>query len=185
MPVWWTKRSLPPSSGVTKPKPLSSLNHFTVPVAMIFLHGACALRTRRKLLRQRLRALNTLSSSAARPTWTPPSVPQGSPTSDNTARAGPARPPNLENNVCWSLAPRRLEPRGQAFGSDRRGAIPPMASMWIMGITRRAVIFVLPERRGETGRGWHRGRGAARETARAISGRGAVADLRDETAAHP
>src|SRR6187402_3172653 len=32
--VWWTKRSLPGSSGVTKPKPLSSLNHFTVPVAM-------------------------------------------------------------------------------------------------------------------------------------------------------
>src|SRR3954465_3839789 len=33
-----------------------------------FLHGLCALRTRRKLLRQRLRALNTLSPSAARPT---------------------------------------------------------------------------------------------------------------------
>src|SRR3954451_20427798 len=34
MPVWWTKRSLPGSSGVMKPKPLSSLNHLTVPVAM-------------------------------------------------------------------------------------------------------------------------------------------------------
>src|SRR3954469_13985705 len=33
-----------------------------------FLHGLCALRTPRKLLRQRLRALNTLSSSGcARP----------------------------------------------------------------------------------------------------------------------
>src|SRR3954470_1232924 len=34
MPVWWTKRSLPGSSGVMKPKPLSSLNHLTVPVAI-------------------------------------------------------------------------------------------------------------------------------------------------------
>src|SRR3954452_8841735 len=34
MSLWWTKRSLPPSSGVMKPKPLSSLNHLTVPVAM-------------------------------------------------------------------------------------------------------------------------------------------------------
>src|SRR3954452_13638016 len=37
MPVWWTKRSLPLSSGVMKPKPLSSLNHLTVPVAMAIL----------------------------------------------------------------------------------------------------------------------------------------------------
>jgi hypothetical protein len=44
------------------------LNHFTVPVAMIFLHGVCALRTPRMLVRQRLRALDTLSSSGcARP----------------------------------------------------------------------------------------------------------------------
>src|SRR6185437_2881912 len=41
MPVWCTKRSLPGSSGVTKPKPLSSLNHFTVPVAMCS-SGECA-----------------------------------------------------------------------------------------------------------------------------------------------
>src|SRR5437763_6073803 len=34
MLVWWTKRSLLPSSGVMKPKPFSSLNHLTVPVAM-------------------------------------------------------------------------------------------------------------------------------------------------------
>src|ERR671930_536587 len=34
MALWWTKRSLPPSSGVMKPKPFSSLNHFTVPVAI-------------------------------------------------------------------------------------------------------------------------------------------------------
>src|SRR4051795_865393 len=37
MPEWWTKRSLPPSSGVMKPKPFSSLNHFTVPVAMLIV----------------------------------------------------------------------------------------------------------------------------------------------------
>src|SRR5437763_5234237 len=36
MPEKWTKRSRPPSSGVMKPKPLSSLNHLTVPVAMHF-----------------------------------------------------------------------------------------------------------------------------------------------------
>src|SRR5947209_2315925 len=36
MPVKWTNRSRPPSSGVMKPKPLSSLNHLTVPVAMNF-----------------------------------------------------------------------------------------------------------------------------------------------------
>src|ERR1051325_6143327 len=28
----WAKRSAPPSAGVMKPKPLASLNHFTVPV---------------------------------------------------------------------------------------------------------------------------------------------------------
>src|SRR3954463_61138 len=31
---WWTNRSLPDSSGVMKPKPLSLLNHLTVPVGM-------------------------------------------------------------------------------------------------------------------------------------------------------
>src|SRR3954452_18532152 len=40
MPVWWTKRSLPDSSGVMNPKPFSSENHLTVPVAMfLYLHG--------------------------------------------------------------------------------------------------------------------------------------------------
>src|ERR671936_1982524 len=42
IPVWWTKRSLPPSSGVMKPKPFESLNHFTVPVAMLFPFHSCA-----------------------------------------------------------------------------------------------------------------------------------------------
>src|SRR3954469_568512 len=37
MPEKWTKRSRSPSSGVMKPKPFSSLNHFTVPVAMSHL----------------------------------------------------------------------------------------------------------------------------------------------------
>jgi hypothetical protein len=31
MAVWWTKQSLSPFSGVMKPKPFASLNHFTVP----------------------------------------------------------------------------------------------------------------------------------------------------------
>src|SRR5687767_14415214 len=34
MPLWCTNRSLPWSSGVMNPKPLSSLNHLTVPVAI-------------------------------------------------------------------------------------------------------------------------------------------------------
>src|SRR5439155_22770283 len=34
MALWWTNRSLPPSSGVMNPYPLSALNHFTVPVAI-------------------------------------------------------------------------------------------------------------------------------------------------------
>src|SRR4051794_16478023 len=46
--LWWTKRSLPPSSGAMKPKPLSSLNHLTVPVAMSRCPPRlCALRPRR------------------------------------------------------------------------------------------------------------------------------------------
>src|SRR5580698_4067823 len=45
MPVWCTNRSLSPSSGVMKPNPLSSLNHFTVPVGMWeLLHGMFVLR---------------------------------------------------------------------------------------------------------------------------------------------
>src|SRR3954469_19516641 len=34
MPEKWTKASFPPSSGVMKPKPFSSLNHLTTPVAI-------------------------------------------------------------------------------------------------------------------------------------------------------
>src|SRR5437764_2831598 len=41
MPVWCTNRSLPGSSGVMKPNPLSSLNHFTVPVAICVPPGMC------------------------------------------------------------------------------------------------------------------------------------------------
>src|SRR5918998_2858752 len=45
MAEWWTKRSLPWSSGVMKPKPFSSLNHLTVPVAMVMLlRGVLVLR---------------------------------------------------------------------------------------------------------------------------------------------
>src|SRR4051812_12344603 len=41
----WTNASFPPSSGVMKPKPFSSLNHFTTPVAIrqhSSLNPACA-----------------------------------------------------------------------------------------------------------------------------------------------
>src|SRR5713101_5564061 len=34
MAVWWTNTSLPPPSGVMKPNPFESLNHFTLPVAI-------------------------------------------------------------------------------------------------------------------------------------------------------
>src|SRR3954452_6583 len=37
IPEKWTNASFPPSSGVMKPKPFSSLNHFTTPVAMTAL----------------------------------------------------------------------------------------------------------------------------------------------------
>src|SRR3954447_14632502 len=65
MPVWCTKRSLPPSSGVMKPKPLSSLNHLTMPVAMMLKEPSTgSLRAARGgLPRQRLRALALLSPS--------------------------------------------------------------------------------------------------------------------------
>src|SRR3954447_8910679 len=42
MPLKWTNRSRPPSSGVMKPKPLSSLNHLTVPVPITAI-PTCAL----------------------------------------------------------------------------------------------------------------------------------------------
>src|SRR5690349_14326487 len=43
-----------------KPKPLSSLNHLTVPVAMLCSSTAsCALRTREEAVKRRLRALGT------------------------------------------------------------------------------------------------------------------------------
>src|SRR5467141_3716522 len=35
MAVWWTNTSLPPASGVMKPKPFASLNHFTVPLGIL------------------------------------------------------------------------------------------------------------------------------------------------------
>src|ERR1035437_100415 len=43
----WPKKSLDSSSGVMNPNPLSSLNHLTVPVAIVFLRRWCVLRTRR------------------------------------------------------------------------------------------------------------------------------------------
>src|SRR3954469_21135557 len=57
MAWWWTERSLPGSSGVMKPKPFSSLNHLTVPVAMCI--SSCA-NGAEEALRQRLRTLALL-----------------------------------------------------------------------------------------------------------------------------
>ncbi len=59
MPEKWTNRSFPPSSGVMKPKPFSSLNHLTVPVGILvrYLRGSCELRTRRPFMLHA--ALNT------------------------------------------------------------------------------------------------------------------------------
>jgi hypothetical protein len=39
MALKWTKTSLDPSEGAMKPKPLSSLNHLTVPVAITVISG--------------------------------------------------------------------------------------------------------------------------------------------------
>jgi hypothetical protein len=61
MLLWWTKRSLEPSSGVMKPKPLSSLNHLTVPVAMLFLHGVVCTAYAGEAVKRQLRALGTAS----------------------------------------------------------------------------------------------------------------------------
>src|SRR5690606_39613911 len=40
MSVWCANKSLPPDSGLMKPKPFSLLNHFTIPVSVcIFLQS--------------------------------------------------------------------------------------------------------------------------------------------------
>src|SRR3954452_16845395 len=44
IPEKWTKASFPPSSGVMKPKPFSSLNHLTTPVAIQHLLTAGSMR---------------------------------------------------------------------------------------------------------------------------------------------
>src|SRR3954465_6524887 len=57
---WCTNRSLPWSSGVMKPKPLSSLNHFTVPVAIgVWPSGGYVHCETRRVLTQQLRTLGT------------------------------------------------------------------------------------------------------------------------------
>src|SRR3954453_10633728 len=51
MAVWWTNRSRLPSSGVMKPKPFSSLNHFTVPVGMVLYPSSpCEPHTQRLVI---------------------------------------------------------------------------------------------------------------------------------------
>src|ERR1700737_3034409 len=40
--VWWQNTSSPPLSWVMKPKPFESLNHFTVPVAILLFFFRCS-----------------------------------------------------------------------------------------------------------------------------------------------
>src|SRR5919197_508157 len=65
MPVKCTNRSLPPSSGVMKPKPLSSLNHLTVPVAIGVSPCCVVLRTKETESNLRAPALTFAGSSPA------------------------------------------------------------------------------------------------------------------------
>src|SRR5208282_2785100 len=67
MAEWWTNRSLDSSSGVMKPKPLSSLNHFTVPVAMVVLLRLDSPAPRGALTAQMLRAPALLRWTNAQP----------------------------------------------------------------------------------------------------------------------
>src|SRR3954451_19124300 len=67
IPVWWTKRSFPPSSGVMKPKPFSSLNHFTVPVAIVLiLHEVMCAANAEELVKQ-LAGAGTTDGRGSRP----------------------------------------------------------------------------------------------------------------------
>src|SRR3954470_14995195 len=74
MPVWWTNRSLPLSSGVMKPKPLSSLNHFTVPVAISF-PPACVNCGRGRRLAATTAGAEHCLCRAGCPALTPPTLP--------------------------------------------------------------------------------------------------------------
>src|SRR4051794_16324059 len=53
MLLWWANKSLPPSSGVMNPKPLESLNHFTLPVVIYFPFLSLVTRRIRAPLRAR------------------------------------------------------------------------------------------------------------------------------------
>src|SRR3954452_2370119 len=112
MPEWWTKRSLPPSSGVTKPKPLSSLNHLTVPVAMMMLLLADVNCVRARLMRRRRRALNTALAGRDRPTLSYSSYSAGDVQAIRRGPGGDAQP---------AQRPRHPEQRS---GRRRRGHAP-------------------------------------------------------------
>src|SRR5699024_3528377 len=50
----WAKTSAEPSSGAMKPKPLSALNHFTVPVAIVAsFHESAPRLSGRQMMQQR------------------------------------------------------------------------------------------------------------------------------------
>src|SRR5215210_422761 len=60
-----TNRSLPPSSGVMNPNPLSELNHLTVPVANLFTSSAHHERARRALRHHQTRSISVAECTAA------------------------------------------------------------------------------------------------------------------------
>src|SRR3954468_17838707 len=68
---WWTNTSLPSSSGVMKPNPFSSLNHFTVPVAIAGTSVVLALRSEGYSHQRSADARRGLASSGRRRS-TPP-----------------------------------------------------------------------------------------------------------------
>src|SRR4051812_26340206 len=66
-----TKRSLLPSSGVMKPKPLASLNHFTVPVLMFFSLKVNERREACGRSRKKNQRVSTARTATARPDVSP------------------------------------------------------------------------------------------------------------------
>src|SRR4051812_30374071 len=135
MPVWCTNRSLPWSSGVMNPNPFSSLNHFTVPVAMGSSLGGRVLRN----------AGGAKATTTDAGTASPDKLPG---TMDSVYRAGPAdanrvahlttdgsprEPARADRRDSAPRPARAGRPRfqGQAAGERRAAANrPPAARAW-------------------------------------------------------
>src|ERR1700754_106269 len=153
--LWWTNRSFDWSSGVMKPKPLSSLNHFTVPVAIdassvVMCEAYAEARVgddygRRALVRAigRSRVRGTLSrrrsvrwpSTVRAPPWTRAPTP---------ARRTPSR-----DNGRFPLGPRRL-PMSRPITTPPDTAVRPFAVRFpdeeVADLRRRVLATRWPER---------------------------------------